>query len=286
MGSIRRGRILRDTAVSDGLVFVDGKQYPFRLEGTWKSEFAPKVNMLVDAEFDDQGQLVAVRTASAEAVAAARTAQACNVAKATTRTIARDVRSDALPAVAQQAQAIGYPTLAAAVALLLGWFYFSVASVDIGAGGRLAVTFYQVLRFLNVHSIQDLMGVGGGAGIWGLMCFLCCGGVALPWLWHDRRASYGMVAPLVFMVLVGILVRHKLSSQLSGFEQAASQFGSFGDAHTRQAAAQFASNAVTEFRHRLSLDFGVWLSSAASLFLAWRGMRQVTRDGADAEDVD
>ena len=88
MGQIRRGRILRDTAAGNGLVFVDGKQYLFRLEGMWRSEFAPTVNMLVDVEFDERGQLIALRSAPVEAVAAEQTTQAFNAAKASTRTLA------------------------------------------------------------------------------------------------------------------------------------------------------------------------------------------------------
>ncbi len=288
MGRTRRGRILRDTSAGDGLVFVDGKQYLFRLEGMWKSEFAPKVNMLVDVDFDDGGKVTALRTAPVEAVAAEQTAQALNAAKATTRTIAEDVRSDALPALAQHAQAIGYPTLVALAALLLGWFYFSAMSMDVGVGGRIAVTFYQALKLLNVRGIQDLVG-GGSAGVYGLICFLCCGAVLLPWLWRDRRASYAMLAPLVFMVFAGLLIRHKFSVQMSDFQNAASQLGPVGDPRARQFAAQFATSVVTQVRNSISLDFGAWLSLAAGLYLAWRGTRRALREGheewADSMDA-
>jgi len=287
MGSIRRGRILRDTSAGDGLVFVGGQQYTFRLEGMWKSEFAPKVNMLVDAEFDDEGRLVGVRTASVEAVTSAQTAQAIHVAKATTRTIARDARSDGLPVLAQYAQQIGYPTLGTYAALLLGWFYFSAISIDLGMGGRMGLTFYGVLKFLNMRGIQDMMSFvsGGGAGVYGLLCFVCCGGVLLPWMWRDRRANYGLIAPLVFMVLMGLFIRHKFFAQLNGFEQSASQFGSMGDAHAQAAASQFATNVVTKVRDGISLAFGAWLSLAASAYLAWRGIQRLRGEdpGSDPE---
>jgi hypothetical protein len=286
MGRVRRGRILRDTSAGNGLVFVDGKQYLFRLEAMWKSEFAPKIDMLVDVEFDDRGQLIALRTASVEAVAAEQTTQAFNAAKAGTRRLAHDVRSDTVPAIVQYAQALGYPTLVALAALLLGWFYFSVASIDLGGGGRLATTFYQVLKLLNVRGIQDLIG-GGSAGIYGILCFLCVGGVLLPLFWRDRRASYAMLAPLIFMVLIGLLVRHKIAVQMNDLQQATSHFnsqvGALGDPRTRQFASQFTDQMVKKVGGSFSLDFGAWLSLAAGLYLAWRGIRKVQLDDDDDE---
>jgi len=285
MGSTRRGRILRDTSRGDGLVFVDGKQYLFRLEGMWKSEFAPKVNMLVDVAFDDAGRLTALRSAPVEAVAAEQTAQALSAAKATTRTLAEDVRSDAVPALVQYAQAIGYPTLVAIAALLLGWFYFSYFSMAVGVGGRLGVTFYGALKFLNIRGIQDLVS-GGSAGIYGLLCLLCCGAVLLPWLWRDRRANYAMLAPLVFMLLASFLIHHKFSGQMSDLQSSASQFGPAGDPRMRQFAAQFANSMVVQLRNSISLGFGAYLSLAACLYLAWRGTRRAMlgddEDGTDS----
>ena len=72
--TIKRGRILRDTTTGEGLVFVDGNQHAFRLEGMWKSEYAPKVNMTVDVEFDDAGRLVALRNVSGGGGAAGKEA--------------------------------------------------------------------------------------------------------------------------------------------------------------------------------------------------------------------
>jgi len=290
MARIQRGRILRDTSAGDGLVFVDGNQYLFRLEGMWKSEFAPKVNMLVDVEFNDRGQLTALRKASVEDVAAEQTTQAFSAAKAGTRQLAQDVRSDAVPAIVQYAEAVGYPTLAAFVALLLGWFFFSAASMGIGPGGRIGITFYQALKLLNVRGVQDL--VVAGTGIYGLICFLCCAAVLLPSLWRDRRANLGMLAPLAFMLVVGLLLHHKLSVQLSGFEQSASQFGPPGDVHGRQIAsqmaAQFARNVATQVRNGISLEFGAYLSLAASLYLAWRGTQRFLHpdDGTTVDSDD
>ncbi len=48
----KRGRILRDPISGPGLLMVDGQQYPFSLEGVWKSEVPPASGMVVDVNFD------------------------------------------------------------------------------------------------------------------------------------------------------------------------------------------------------------------------------------------
>lgn len=281
MGTAKRGRVIRDTTAGDGLVFVDGKQYLLRLESMWKSEFAPKVNMLVDLEFDERGRLTSARAAPVEASAADQTARVVSAAKGATRQLAQDAQETAAPVLARLAQSIGYPTLAAMVALLLGWFYFSVASLTLGTAGRVGVTFYQALKFLNGEGLTGVMAAmqGGGGGILGLVCFLCCIGGLLPWLWRDRRANFGMLAPLIFMVIVALLLRSRVAAQISGLQDTVTQFGSVGGAHARDAAAQMAAGMSAQIRNSISIDFGAWLSLAASLFLAWRGVERI-RAGA------
>ncbi len=57
----KRAVILRDTSAGSGLLMVEGRQIPFRLEGIWRSAVAPKPDMQVEAEFDGEGQLVGLR---------------------------------------------------------------------------------------------------------------------------------------------------------------------------------------------------------------------------------
>lgn len=62
-GRIRHGVVLRDTSAGSGLLMVEGRQLPFHLEGLWRSPVAPKPDMAVEAEFDGEGALVALRVA-------------------------------------------------------------------------------------------------------------------------------------------------------------------------------------------------------------------------------
>lgn len=248
MSTIKRGRVLRDANSGEGLVFVDGNQYAFRLEGMWKSEYAPKVNMGVDAEFDEQGQLIALRSVSASGLAGEQAAQALGAAQESAKKFAAELQSKGLPVFQQYAQRIGYPVLIAFAALIVGWFFLSAVSVDLGFMGKNSVTFYQALKFLNSGGIAA-MG-GGSAGFYGLLCFGALFAVLLPQVWPDPRARYGMAAPLALMLLVLIMAYSKMPD-------------------VPQGAEEFAS----EIRQAVSIGLGSYLAFAAAIFLAWRGVR-------------
>src|SRR5690349_11452942 len=128
MSTIKRGRVLRDTSSGEGLVFVDGQQYPFKLEGMWRSEFAPKVNMTVDAEFDDSGKLVGLRTVAGGAQAS----EALDAAGAAAKKMAAEFQSKGMPVIQEWARRVGYPTLIAWGVLVISWFFLPVISLKMG----------------------------------------------------------------------------------------------------------------------------------------------------------
>lgn len=266
MSTIRRGRILRDTSAGEGLVFVDGAQHTFRLEGMWKSEHAPKVNMPVDVEFDDQGRVVALRSISGQTVAGEQAAQALGAAQDTAKKIAAEFQAKGLPVIQQYAQRIGYPTLIALAALIVGWFFLPAVSMNLGFMGKNSVTFYEGLKLLNSGGIAALG--GGSAGIYGLLVFVSLLAVLLPQVWSDRRAGFAMAAPLALMLLVGIISYFKVSSQFSAGEEAAE---AFGGAEFQQMARAAAEQAAAEMRKAISIGLGTYVSVIAAAFLAWQG---------------
>jgi hypothetical protein len=288
MNAIKQGRILRDTSVKDGLVLVEKQQYLFRLEGMWRGDVAPKVNMLVDVEFNERGQLVGLQPASAPDVAVEQASRAIGAATETAKRIAEDAKTDGVPFLLQKAQQVGYGTLAAIAALLLGWFYFAAATMNMGAGGKLSFTFYQVLKLLNIEGVQDLMNLasGGGGGVYGLLCFAALLAVLLPWLSRNPKAGFGMMAPLVFMVVIAIIAHFKMKSGAENLQQAASSVGAHGGTQGRDMATQFANQVVAQARASLAIGWGAWLSLAGSLYLAWRGWRTVSQsDGKQSPQV-
>lgn len=182
MATIKRGRVLRDTSAGEGLVFVDGNQYPFRLEGMWKSEHAPKANMTVDVEFDDQGQLVSLRSVGGGAIAGEQASQALDAAGAAAKKMAAEFQSKGLPVIQEWAQRVGYPKLIAFAALVIAWFWLPAISLKMGFLGNGSITFYDGLKFLNSGGMA--LG-GGGAGIYGFLVLVALVGVAIHQFWKD-----------------------------------------------------------------------------------------------------
>jgi hypothetical protein len=276
MSTNKRGRILRDTTTGDGLIYVEGQQYTFRLETVWKSEFAPKVNAPVDAEFDEQERLIAVRAVGGQSIPSEQAAQAFAATHDAAKKFAAEFQARGLPVVTQYAQKIGYPTLGALAAVLLGWFVLPAASMNMGLLGKNSLTFYQSLKLLNAEGLESLAALGGGgsAGIYGLLCFLAIIAVLLPFVWPDRRAALGMAAPLALMLLVTVVAYAKVASQ---FSAGAATANAFGGAEMQAMAQQAADQAAAEFRKAISLGFGMYLSFAGGLYLAWQGVRKAHR---------
>lgn len=268
MSTTKRGRILRDTSTGEGLVFVDGNQYAFRLEGMWKSEYAPKANLAVDVDFDDHDRIVGLRSISGSGIAGEQAAQALGAAQDTAKKFAAELQAKGLPVVQQYAQRIGYPILGALLAVIIGWFFLPAVSADLGMMGKNSVTFYQALKFLNSGGAA-VMG-GGSAGLYGLLVFVALLAVLLPQVWAHPRAGYAMAAPLALMLLVLIISYAKMSSQFSAGEEAAS---AFGGAEYQQMAQEMAKQAAAEMRKAISIGFGTYLAFAGAIYLAWRGFK-------------
>ena len=55
------GKVLREPGGGPGLMIVEGQQFPFFLTDLWQSPQPPKIGMLVEAVFNRDGKLVAIR---------------------------------------------------------------------------------------------------------------------------------------------------------------------------------------------------------------------------------
>ena len=247
-------------------MFIEGNQYPFRLEGMWRSEFAPKVNMPVEAEFNELGNLVALHAVSAQGLAGEQAAQVLGAAQEAAMKLSSELQSKGLPILTQYAKTIGYPILGALALVIVSWFWLPAISMNMGFLGKNSITFYEGLAFLNSGGLAAL---GGGTGIYGLLCFLALLAVLLPQIWSDPRARFGMAAPLGLMLLVGCIAYFKVESQFSGGPAAAN---AFGNPEFQKMANEMAAQAAAEMRKAISIGFGTYLALGASLFLAGKGM--------------
>lgn len=245
MTTIRRGRVLRDASHGEGLVFVEGTQYTFRLEGMWRSEFAPSVNMPVVAVFDAQGQLVSLTSVATGTRGRGQAAQAFDAAGSVVQVLAAELQAKGLPLANAWAQRAGYDTLGATLLLLVAWFWLPASSFGIGGLGASSLSFYQVLAFLN----GGFLGLAGGrAGVYGVLGFGAVVGIFLPQLWKDRRAGFGMTLPLALTLLI-IATAYVRANMLAGAAWEA-----------------------------ISFSIDLYLALAAACYLAWRGLNTMRAD--------
>lgn len=280
-----RGRVLRDTAVGDGLLVVDGVQLPFRLEGLWKSEQAPKVDMQVDVDFDDAGGIVAIRAVDAAAVAreqaaklAAHAGVAAKQAGVAAKAAAAEFQAKGLPVLKRYAEIIGIPTLAAMACLFVAWFFLAALSIEF-FGDKQSATFYDVMRVFNnpETGLGSLAGQGraGGAGLYGLLTIMALLAPLVPHFLRQRKAWLAYCAPLGWMVLAVFIGYWKVNS---GISQASRQFGGFGG-DTRGMAREFIGGLLDA----VSFGLGLYVALAAGAYLAFVGVRRYRAGNGTAD---
>jgi hypothetical protein len=247
----KRGKILRDTSAGNGLIVVDGQQYPFMLEGTWRSEVPPAVGMTVDAEFNDAGQIVSLRVVQ-ESQLTKEQAQAALMA-------AKGKGAEIFSGIVAR---IGALNLIALLLLLVGWLFLSAVSIQ-SPVGNMSFTFWQLLGFVNAKNALDVMQAGtgsGSAGIYGLLAFVSLVGPFVRYFWKDKRAVLGGVLPLLFMLIVGLIAHSHLNSAL----------GMGGAVDPNDPMVKEMTQQVSQ---AISIGFGVYLSVLACLYFAAMGVK-------------
>jgi len=241
----KRGKILRDASAGPGLLSVDGQHYQFSLEGTWRSEAPPAASMTVDVEFSADASIVGISQVSE-----------AQIAKEQAEAVVKAARQKGGVLASAAIAKFGLPLLIATGLMIVGWLFLSAVSVQT-LFGRLNLTFWQVLGFLNADSPWEsvMSGRGGpSAGFYGFLAIVSLAGPFLRYFWKDTRAALAGVLPLVFMLFVGIMVRSSMHSAMGG-----NLDGPLGDVQ-RQAQQEMMS--------AISLGFGTYLSLLVSLYFA------------------
>ena len=260
----KRGKILRDAHMGQGLLMVEGQQYPFVLEGVWRSDVPAKPGLVVEVEFDPQGQVAAITAVPESQIAKEQAEAALAVAK----------QKGAELGSAMVAK-FGLPALIAAGLLLLSWFFLSVASIKTPFGS-MDFTLWQVLGYLNTTNPFELLMQGGrgssSTGFYGLLAVIVLAGPFAHYVWKDKRALLGGVLPLLFLLSVGLAVRSSISSAFSD---------------PSGAAQAFADQAREEAMKAVSLGLGAYLSGLASLYFAAVGVKKflIAKAGESGENV-
>jgi hypothetical protein len=256
----KRGKILRDTSAGNGLIVVDGQQYPYTLEGTWRSEVPPAVGMTVEAEINDAGQIVWLRAVQDSQLTKEQAQAALMAAKGKGAEIFSGL-------VAR----VGALNLGALLLLLIGWFFLSAVSIQ-SPVGSMSLTFWQLLGFVNAKNALDVMQGGTGSastGIYGLLAFVSLVGLFVRYFWKDKRAVLGGVLPLLFMLIVGLIARSNFNSAM-GMGGAVDPNDPMVKAMTQQVS------------QAISIGLGVYLSVIACLYFAAMGVKDFLASKAGA----
>lgn len=241
----KRGKVLRGASDGAGLLIIDGQQYPFSIEGMWKSEVLPNAGTAVEVEFDQDGKIHAVRAISESQLAREQTENALAIAKQTGSALA-----------AKAVAKFGLPTLLAAGLLIIAWLFLAAVSVQTPLG-KLDFTFWQILGFLNSSNSFEAMMQGRGqssAGFYGFLALISIAAPFLRYLWKDKRAALAGLLPLLFMLTVGLMMRSNLENS----------FGSDVPAAFSAAMKQMRDEALAA----VSLGLGTYLSGLVSLHFA------------------
>ena len=255
-----RAKILRDTNAGPGLLSIDGNQHPFSLEAHWRSDVPPRVGMVVDAELDEAGTLVAVVPVADGQVMKEQAELALKVARA---------RGGELTA--GLTDRFGTPLLVAMGALCVGWFFLNTVVVQITPGMRIGLSFWKILGVLNSPAalLSSLGGSGGssGGGIYALLCIVALAGPFAPFFWKDRRAHLGGLLPLAFMLVTAAMIYAGIQD---GMAQTQDMVGGFGGQQAKQMAQAMGQEMMKQVWSAVSLGLGFYVSIAVSLYLAAR----------------
>jgi len=202
----KRGKVLRDPHMGPGLLMVEGKQYPFRMPGVWRSDVPAKPGLLVNVDFDSQGNLHRI-TALPEA----------GFGPGQSGSRPSPDRDGAL----SQGGAVlsgRAAQFAASAALMLSWCWLTAVSIHLPSFGRSDLTFWQMLGYLNAGNlspqISDIV-ANPDQGFFGFAAILALSGPFLAFFWRDRRASLGGFLPLGFMALTAYRIAGQLYSSIA-----------------------------------------------------------------------
>ena len=199
----KRGKVLRDPHMGPGLLMVEGKQYPFLMEGLWRSKVPAKPGLVVNVDFDSQGNLHSIT-----AVPQAQLDQEQDE-------LASSNRNGVFEGWASGES--GLVRAAAAGVLVVSWLFLTAVSIHLPPIGELDFTFWQILGYLNAGNSLQSLGLSGNpdSGTLGFLAILVLAGPFLPYLWKDSRACLGGLLPLSFMTLVVGLIVESIHSALA-----------------------------------------------------------------------
>jgi hypothetical protein len=200
-----RGTIIKTPENGPGLLVVNGQQKTFTLEGVWKSEVAPAVNMAVDIEFDGAGSIRGLTVVDAQRAAREKLEQIGGAAQEHGKQAAA-IASKGIGALAAR---MGKVTLTAAVIVWIGWFFMPGAGLSVsffGAGQTKSFTLWDALSLDPKNNLNP--------GTFGFLNLLVIAGIVAPFAasyMRQKGARYLHAAPLACLLIAWIAIAYDFS---------------------------------------------------------------------------
>lgn len=196
-----RGTIVRVPDANPGILFVNGQQKPFTLEGVWKSPVAPAANMTVDISLDAAGAVTFISVVDSQQLAKERLNQLSGVAQERGKEAAK-LAQEGIGALASR---MGKFAFGAVVALWIAWFFLPAASISGGFIGSISFTWWNLLG----TSFDNPATLVGGNTSHGLFALLGLAAIVVPFGAPFIRAAwshYLNAAPFVYVLIAFLTV--------------------------------------------------------------------------------
>jgi len=206
-----RGTIIKVPDSTPGLLFVNGEQKPFVMEGIWRSPTAPAANMLVDVEFDSDGVTIGVRVVDAQQQAVEATARLKGMAEGTGKKATEVATKQWISLSA----GMGKTALVACIVCCVAWLFipaWTIGVTDLGIqAGSKSLSLWEILKL----SPADHVNPPGSLSILNLLSLVCLAAPFAAQFIRSRQAKYLSVAPLACFVVCSVYVPHEFDQALS-----------------------------------------------------------------------
>jgi hypothetical protein len=196
-----RSTIVKVPDASPGLLFLNGQQKQFTLDGVWRSPVAPTANMTVDVDLDGAGMISAITAVDSQQLAKERMSQLGGVAQER----GKEAAKLALQGIGALAARMGNVALGATALLWIAWFFFPAASIEGEGTARVSYTFWSLLG-TDLNNPESML---RGSGDHGLFAFLGIIAIAAPFaapFIHAAWSKYLNAAPLVYFVIAFLAI--------------------------------------------------------------------------------
>jgi hypothetical protein len=258
-GSKLRGTIIKVPDNTPGLLFANGQQRPFVLDGLWRSPVAPAANMVVEMELDASGAISSLAVVDSQQIAREKLSQFGGVAQEQGKQAAEIARMG----VGALAGRMGTAALVSAVGIWIAWFLLPVFSVSIFLVNK-SFTFWELLGVDLSNPVN--LGTGGNQGLFGLIGLAAIAApFAAPFLRHPRARRLNLL-PLAFLILTlaqtAWTIARAVGSAQSAMGGEAGQF-----------ASQMAEQAMKAMLDAISIGAGAYVLAIASIVLATQAFK-------------